>query len=371
MGTPGGAARTLLRLSPFVLPQADGTFINLVTDRTLRISAEAWSRLRALGPVFSEDSAEEALGEDTAEVRRFLDTLRDVEVLVPDSPDLFRSATVRYADIEISSHCNARCRFCPVADDPLPRRVMSMVVFEHIVDAIRAAPLRWVSMNHYNEPMLDPTFFDKAQILAAAGLPLRLFTNGVRLDRTAAERLAADGNVDAVIVNIPSVDPERYSAKMGVRMRPRLHEEVAAASHVLPLFICVNGNPVDAEQEAAALREHFSALGANATIYVNLTHDRAGLLGNDSVMTPGRWSGSLGGCRRFYEHLSVNVEGKVFLCCQDYRQDHILGDLMTQPLDAILTGHSATEYRRRIFGDLPADDDFLCRTCVELQRGHA
>jgi hypothetical protein len=367
---PGAdGAGTRIRLSPFLLDGEEG-LLNLVNDTEIRIAPAALSILRDLGPVFTEEEVIARLGAPRDAGLRFVATLREKNVLVRDTPDLWRQSVIRYVDVEISSHCNARCRFCPVAADPLPRRLMAQDVFARILDAVASAPVQWVSLNHYNEPTLDPGFLDKVRLLAERHLALRLFTNATRLTAVMAAELVRLGNVDEVVVNLPSVDPAEYRERMGIRMFPDLLDRlVAAARLALPLNICVNGEPAAARRNLDRITAWFAAAGVTVRGYVNATHDRAGLLGaGGDVLVSGRWLGGLGGCRRVFEHLSVNVEGKVFLCCQDYHQEHVLGDLLSQSLDDILRGEEATRLRRQIFGDLGAPESFICRSCLELNR---
>src|SRR6266849_1911276 len=76
--------------------------------------------------------------------------------VVPADEDESRKFSVKRVDIEISSHCNARCQYCPVSTDPKPKRVMSMELFEHIAQQIAPYRPEWVSLNSFSEPLLDP-----------------------------------------------------------------------------------------------------------------------------------------------------------------------------------------------------------------------
>ena len=349
-----------------MLPNPDGTVANLVTDRQVRVVPGALARLRTLGDTFAPEAAHRVLGGD-ADARAFVARLEELSVLVQPDPELFRGTRIRHADVEINAHCNARCRFCPVAADALPPRLMPLSVYERVVAALDPLHLDWVSLNHYNEPLLAPDFLDRTEVLARAGLRLRLFTNGCRLKADVVARLVRQDVVERIVVNLPSADAGRYRELMGVRMPPALLDDVARAAEAgLPVHVCVNGDGRRTPAEAAELRAYFGAREVPVVVYANLTHDRAGLLEGPLVRAPGRFTGTPAGCRRVYEHLSVNVEGKVFLCCQDYRQEHVLGDLLLDTVEAVLAGERAVRFRRQIFGDLPADRDLICRSCIEL-----
>jgi radical SAM protein with 4Fe4S-binding SPASM domain len=63
-------------------------------------------------------------------------------------------------------------------------------------------------------------------------------------------------------------------------------------------------------------------------------------------------------------NFSVNYKGKVFLCCQDYYQKNIIGDLTKDSVQYILNTVEATHLRDQIYGKTPADKDLICRKCT-------
>jgi len=60
-----------------------------------------------------------------------------------------------------------------------------------------------------------------------------------------------------------------------------------------------------------------------------------------------------GGCERFAGHLHVSWEGKVFLCCQDYEQSVVLGDLREESVAAIMKLPGRPQLRAEMFGLSP------------------
>jgi len=71
--------------------------------------------------------------DDTASV---LNSLVKRGLLVSAEEDESRKFAVNRVDIETSSHCNARCVYCPVSIDPKPKRIMGMELFTQIVRQI-------------------------------------------------------------------------------------------------------------------------------------------------------------------------------------------------------------------------------------------
>ena len=66
---------------------------------------------------------------------------------------------------------------------------------------------------------------------------------------------------------------------------------------------------------------------------------------------------------RPFEHLHVTATAKAVLCCQDYYEKLIVGDLKTQTVAEVLGGDTMARLRRWTYGVEEAPADFLCRRC--------
>ncbi len=66
---------------------------------------------------------------------------------------------------------------------------------------------------------------------------------------------------------------------------------------------------------------------------------------------------------RPFEHLHVTATAKAVLCCQDYYERLVVGDLKTQTVGEVLGGDVMARLRRWTYGVEKAPDDFLCRRC--------
>lgn len=277
---------------------------------------------------------------------------------------------IQFADIEICSHCNARCIFCPVSRSPLPRRIMTQETFALVLQKLQPVALQWVTFNHYNEPLLDNDFLWRASLLTQYKIKLRLYTNAIGLVPRLARQLSELQVIESIVVNIPSADPQEYRRLMGIPMPPTLLDNIQAAVDCgLWVRLCING-PLE-----LAMANKTGLMGLvkrdssrRCDYYLNHPHDRAGLLKNPMVRSKEPWRDILHGCQRISEHVHVTVEGKVFLCCQDYYQKHIWGNLMVQSLQEIWESPQVEHYRQWIQGSQEAPSDFICRQCVELRR---
>jgi hypothetical protein len=66
---------------------------------------------------------------------------------------------------------------------------------------------------------------------------------------------------------------------------------------------------------------------------------------------------------RPFEHMHVTATAKAVLCCQDYWEKLVVGDLKTQTVAEILGGDRMALLRKWTYGVEEAPADFLCRRC--------
>jgi hypothetical protein len=52
------------------------------------------------------------------------------------------------------------------------------------------------------------------------------------------------------------------------------------------------------------------------------------------------------------------------LCCEDYDEKHVVGDLTHESVTEVLTGSRFALLRKWVYGIEEAPADFICRGCV-------
>jgi hypothetical protein len=94
--------------------------------------------------------------------------------------------------------------------------------------------------------------------------------------------------------------------------------------------------------------------------------DRAGYL--QIGLKPAGLDRRLCGCdnigSRPLQHIHITPRGKCVLCCEDYDEKYIVGDLTRESLHDVLTGPALSLMRRWVYGVEEAPRDFICRGCT-------
>lgn len=347
------ADRTALSLSPYAHRNAAGWY-NPVTGKTAAARDE-----RSLEAA----SAGRAADLDPETVAR----LAEARFLIEDAVAESRRFALFCVSLETCSVCNHRCGFCPVSVDPREADVMPPALFERIVSEIAALATERtvVFLSNYNEPTVDPHFEDRCRTLFARHLPVSLLTNASGLKPDVARRIVAAGRFRYLGVNLPTLDPVRYREMHGTRDLARVVENVDALGDLdiaeERAIVALGNQDAAHERDVAALRDRFEGQGWNVRAFP--IRSRAGQIGQ--MLPPPKKK--LRGCdlmgSRPFEHLHVNASGTAVLCCQDYYEKWVVGDLARQSVADVMGGERIAQLRRWAYGVEEAPDDFLCRRC--------
>ena len=344
--------------SPYIHIGPDRVY-NPHTDKTLVEGEPGYARLRQM-------LAESATGLALDEALR---PLAEEGWLVDSETDLSRRYYLKMVSLEAHTVCNQACYFCPVSVDPRKSHFMPMETYERIVGEIAelGEPIESVFMISYNEPTLDPRFVDQVKCLVNAGLPASTLTNGTGLTPERVDALLEIGGLRYLSINISTLDRERYKKDRGhdhlkqvlrnldyVKDKP-----VAPDMHVVVLGMGDETHQRDFEE----LQERFA--GSRFEVKLFVANDRAGYL-PVGLKAKGK-ERNLCGCdhwgSRPIHHLHITPHAKAILCCQDYDESVVVGDLEENSVREVLEGDEFARARRWVYGLEKAPENFICNDC--------
>ena len=296
-------------------------------------------------------------------------------LLVPASNDETLDFIPHRVDIETCRQCNARCQFCPQSVSPKSRGVMPLDLFSLILSRLEGNTPEWVAFNHYGEPLIDPFFRRRVEMLRERNIPLTLFTNGILMKDDVVDFLA-EGGVYRIVFNFPSLEPSEWCQLMQMpeqsywKARRAIETSLKTNSNISQgIVISVNGVTSTQARRAQGIKDYFLSFGDFQVRTVS-SNSRAGAIQNELVQISSHsaWQG-YGGCARIVGQLHISSEGRVYLCCQDYDQNVILGDIRQESISAIMTGPLARQLRAEMFGLAPMKRGRLCLNCNVLREG--
>ncbi len=341
---------TELRLNPFLHVDAERIY-NPLTDRTLSVSDPAYARLRAFidgGP------ADEALEEGGWIVR----------------DDLSRRYHLKVVSLETMTMCNQKCFFCPVSIAPREDYSMPPAFFEEIVNQLTdfRSTLESVFLQSYNEPTMDRRFVEQCRTLFAADLPVAVLTNGTGLTPARIDALVEAGPLRYICVNLSTLDRERYQRDraadhLALVLRNLDYAKTRPLAEQMNIVVLGIGDEQH-DQDFEAIAQRF--VGSRFTVQRHVIMDRAGWL--DVGLKPPERKRHLAGCdnlgSRPLQHLHITPRGKCVLCCEDYDERYVVGDLTKNSIAEVLEGEEIAKLRRWVYGLEEAPQDFICRNCI-------
>ena len=349
-----------LRPNPFLHLGPDRIYDPL-TDRTLLESDPAYAGLLAmiLGGAGADTLPE-------ADRRR----LAAEGWLVPADDDPSQRFLLKHVSLEAHTVCNQACYFCPVSIAPREDYFMPTELYERIVGELAAFrdTIEAVFMINYNEPTADKRFVEQVRAIRNAGLPPAVLTNGTGLTPQRVDALVEMGGLRFLSINLSTLDRERYQKDRGGD-----HLEM-----VLRYMDYAKDKPVAEEMDMIVLGtgdenhrrdfQEISARFAGSLFRVKYYEvmDRAGYL--QIGLKPALPNQRLCGCEnlgsRPLQHLHITPRGKCVLCCEDYDEKYVVGDLTRESVHDVLTGPELARMRRMAYGLEEAPRDFICRGCA-------
>jgi wyosine [tRNA(Phe)-imidazoG37] synthetase (radical SAM superfamily) len=342
-----------LTANPYLHYTSDRIY-NPINDRALTPADPAWAALHRFldggGP------ADESLVRD--------------EWVIDNGTDLSHRSLLKIVSLETMTTCNQKCYFCPVSIAPRDDESMSEELFASIVNQLTTwrSTLEGVFLQSYNEPTLDRRFVEHVSALFAAGLPVAVLSNASGLTPAKADRLMAAGTLRYLCINLSTLDRDRYKHDRG---EDHLNVVLRHLDHIRDkpiaeqMRIVVLGEMTDTHRaDYEAIRDRFA--GSRFEVVQSEAQDRAGWLDvGIKTMTPKR---KLAGCdligSRPIQHLHITPRGACILCCQDYDENYVVGELSTHSIAEVLASDEMAKMRRWTYGVEEAPDDFICRTCV-------
>ncbi len=347
-------------LEPYTSPVGEA-FFNPLANTVMTREDPLYVALEAL--YFQQESLDDLLPSTRG-------ALREHQWITGYRTDWDRRFCLTYASLEASSLCNQSCVFCPVSVAPRPHHQMGLDRYRAIAEqlAVHRDTLRGVFMNNYNEPTADRHFIEQVALLKEHGLAPALNTNASGLTPPRIDRLLELGGLAYLSVNLSTINPDRYQRDRGVDLLHRVLANLDYAGQrpiAEQMIIAVLGHEdEDHVQEHERIAERFA--GSRYEVRRFTLMDRAHYLdfGLPSTAPHQRLRGCDQTGSRPVQHLHINPRGQCILCCQDYGERYVVGDLSRQSVAEVMSGDALARERRLIYGYELAPANHICRRCV-------
>ncbi|MFC1709629.1 radical SAM protein [Candidatus Omnitrophota bacterium] len=282
----------------------------------------------------------------------------------------------KYFSIQTTSVCNASCVFCPYESikKSFPKKIMEMKLFKKIInECSRNKDVGVIILYMNNEPLTDPHLIERINY-AKEKIPwasVHILTNGLLLTDKMADKLL-DSKLDWIGISFQGIRKETIEKAMGIPYGVALErinnftDKVRQKKNIKDyLMITFLGHKFLAKGEKEEAVDYWKSKGIERIGYFEKPISRAG---NVKDLANTYHKEKIIDCKSIWadEMIHIVEDGKVVLCCMDWKREVILGDLSRESIKKIWDGKRRKIWQM-IYGEKDMPGEFLCRRCEEAE----
>jgi len=185
----------------------------------------------------------------------------------------------------------------------------------------------WVDFN--GEPLVDPLFFDRLDVMHEKGIKTQISTNGFLLTEETCEKMASS-KIDYVVVSVATLDEEEYQK---IRGNNNLQTVIG---NLLYLKQCIDRVGSSTKLQAVAIdtgneekfgifKSFFHSKGINVALH-QFTN-RAKSINVDLNINYGFQMSNRSACKGLRKNLIILSDYEVTICCADFFGKNSIGNL--------------------------------------------
>lgn len=290
------------------------------------------------------------------------------------------SAVPIYLDVELTNCCNIQCNMCPVGVGTMKRAkgIMSDEVFHAILSNIRKYHIQAVRLIRWGEPTLHPHFIDWIRRLKQEHVLVHFNTNGLLLDEELIEKIISSG-LDSIKFSFQGINDQTYSEMRSGGSYAQLLTNIKTMYRMrgdrqTPYISVSTSTTYESPEEIA----HFKAevgpycdevnAGKTKMLHVDLEHMNLSAerrkVYEQFMSEDHGYTSHMAVCPEIWDKLSINWDGSVSACCQDYDNMMLVGNILENDLPEIFMGAKEKHYRE-ILKNGDYDKLALCQNCYE------
>lgn len=268
-------------------------------------------------------------------------------------------------DIGTTNYCNANCIMCPHSQLK-EMGTMELKQYKKIINDCADFGVKAVTLSFFGEPLLDETLIEKIKYAKSKGMSVSFYTNASLLSKIWANYLLKSG-LDSITISFDSNNKETYE-----KIRRGLKFD-AVRKNILGLIklrnkkhsdLKINLVFVELEENKDEVKDYYKnwEKKVDSVNIINMRNwadelKKKGTKESFHYRNEKRFP-----CALLWQKMVVDWNSNVVLCCDDYTNEVVLGNLKNQTVKEIWQGDKLKKIRKcHVNGEfykLP-----LCRNC--------
>lgn len=308
-----------------------------------------------------------------------------------------------YLEVEITTHCNLRCRICEHTYWNEKPQHMPIDKFKHIIDQF--PKIRWIGLTGIGESFLHPDFLEIVNLVKARGAYLELYDTFYFMDENAS-RAMITAPCDRLLISLDAATAETYHKQRigsnfeyvttNLRRMFQLKKELRSEKPELEFHFIVNSLNIHEMIPFIHLAKDIIGDDSTKVVFTRMLHyyketedlfveipedDKTKVLEEaNRIGVPVFWNAD---CVKHKPKCSmcsawtmpfIFVTGEVIPCCaaneanaRQRQRELSMGNIFEQDMRSIWYGGKFTELRRTLSeGKFP----MACRDCCIYEEGN-
>lgn len=273
-------------------------------------------------------------------------------------------------NLEITSICDSKCIHCPRHDMDRPMRPIDTKLLQKIVEEAAALEIPEICPNGFGEIMTIKNIEEVLACLDSQSHKFRIIinTNGFRMTEDKIESLirhnvhllnicldgATAATTEAIRINL-KLDQIEANVRNFMRIR---RERGLEFPKIRLGMVVLPQNQHEVNMFIEKWKDEVDYLGVDG--YSN----RAGALTEKFAVqkTEASEPARASACVLPFRELNIWADGKAVLCCNDWNEEYVVGDVNTQSIAEIWHGGALTKARELHMSNRGAELD-ICKKC--------
>ena len=275
-----------------------------------------------------------------------------------------KNSLPEYLDVELTNFCNFRCCFCPTGTKAMKRMkgYMSDEVVNALVENIQKFNIPAVRFSRWGEPTMHPKYLEILEKVKNAGALVHINTNGSFIDEKQIQKMM-EIHLDSIKFSFQGADEGTYNEMREGGDYLKLLNIVRTFNKIRDSkdypFIQISTTLTG---ESAEQVENFKSDIEGYCDYYNIGYSKLNHLNVEEMNISEEEKCKIRQlqehekinkvyrpvCMEAFNKLSINWNGDVTLCCSDYDNFMIVGNILDNDIKSIFTSKIANTYRETI-----------------------